>query len=73
MQSKSGTTAEQAQAIARLQKQLADSQDKRKHAEESSAGLKAEAAELHGELAAQTQNLALQVSRSSVYHRDTCH
>ena len=54
-------TAEQAQAIARLQKQLAESQDRRKHAETSDASLKAEIAELRTELTAQTENLELQV------------
>ena len=62
LQSTGAATAEQAQAIARLQKQLAESQDRRKLADESTASLKAEAAELRGELAAQTQNLAVQVS-----------
>ena len=62
LQSTGVATAEQAQAIARLQKQLAESQDRRKLADESAASLRAEAAELRGELAAQAQNLAVQVS-----------
>jgi hypothetical protein len=54
-------TAEQAHAIARLQKQLAESQDRRKHAEDSNASLKTEIAELRTELTAQAENLELQV------------
>lgn len=54
-------TAGQAHAIARLQKQLAESQDRRKHAEDSNASLNAEIAELRNELTAQAQNLELQV------------
>ncbi len=61
LQGTGAATAEQAQAIARLQKQLAESQERRKQADESTAILKAEVAELRGELAAQTQSLAVQV------------
>ena len=47
--------------MALLQRQLEDSQDRQKHAEDASISLEAEFAQLRGKLATQTQDLALQV------------
>lgn len=61
LQNKGSATAEQAEAIELLQKQLKDSQNRQKHAEDESISLMAEVAQLRGKLATQTQDLALQV------------
>ena len=61
MQDQVSATPKQAEAMALLQKQLEDSQDRQKHAEDASISLEAEVAQLRGKLATQTQDLALQV------------